>query len=158
MVYTFTAEALNRIRQKLTTEIKNQIDQKKLNATRKLRNSVTGTVYASTKSITLDIFAADYFESVEKGRKPGKRPPYSKIEQWAAAKGLQPLNKQNSKVKMIKSIQDAIATRGTIKRFGYQGANIIDFVDQKYKDEITQEIKEGYLKDLQSEINTDGSK
>jgi tetrahydromethanopterin S-methyltransferase subunit A len=59
---------------------------------------------------------------------------------------------------MIKSIQDAIATRGTIKRFGYQGANIIDFVDQKYKDEITQEIKEGYLKDLQSEINTDGSK
>ena len=29
MVYTFTAEALNRVREKITTEIKTQLDAKK---------------------------------------------------------------------------------------------------------------------------------
>ena len=157
MVYTFTAEALNRVRKKITTEIKNQIDAKKLNATGRLRNSVSGTVFASSKSISLNIYAAEYFDSVDKGTKSGKRPPYSKIAEWAYAKGLQPMNKQNSKVRMIKSIQDAIATRGTIKRFGYKGAGILDYVDQKYKDEITEDIKQGYLKDLESQININGN-
>ena len=67
------------------------------------------------------------------------------------------MNKQNSFNRMVKSIQDAIATKGTIKRFGYKGANILDYVDQKYKDEITEEIKQGYLKDLESEININGN-
>ena len=71
MVYTFTAEALNRVRKKITTEIKNQLDAKNLNATRRLRNSVSGTVFASAKSISLNIYAAEYFDSVDKGTKPG---------------------------------------------------------------------------------------
>jgi hypothetical protein len=157
MVYTFTAEALNRVRNKITDEIKNQLDAKNLNATRRLRNSVSGTVFASSKSISLNIYAAEYFDSVDKGTKPGKRPPYNKIAEWAYAKGLQPMNKQNSKLRMIKSIQDAIATKGTIKRFGYKGAGILDYVDQKYKDEITEDIKQGYLKDLESQININGN-
>jgi len=157
MVYTFTAEALNRVRTRLTAKIKSEIDAKDLNATGRLRNSVNGTVFASSKSISLNIYAAEYFDAVDKGIKPGKRPPYSKIAEWAYAKGLQPMNKQNSKVRMIKSIQDAIATRGTIKRFGYKGANILDYVDQKYKDEITEDIKQGYLKDLESQININGN-
>ena len=153
MVYTFTAEALNRLRTKITTDIKNQLDANKLNATRRLRNSISGTVFASAKSVTLNIFAAEYFNAVDKGTLPGKKPPYNKIEEWAEAKGLQPMNSQNSKAKMIKSIQQAIMVNGTIKQFAYKGANILDYIDKKYKDEITQEIKEGYLKDLKSEIN-----
>ena len=58
---------------------------------------------------------------------------------------------------MIKNIQEAIFQNGTIKRFAYKGASIIDYVDEKYKEEITQEIKEGYLKDLESEININGN-
>jgi len=157
MVYTFTAEALNRVRTRLTAKIKSEIDAKDLNATGRLRNSVNGTVFASSKSISLNIYAAEYFDSVDKGTKPGKRPPYSKIAEWAYRKGLQPMNNQNSKVRMIKSIQDAIATRGTIKRFGYKGADILKFIDQKYKDEITEDIKQGYLKDLESQININGN-
>ena len=157
MVYTFTAEALNRVRQKITTEIKTQLDAKNLNATRRLRNSVSGTVFASAKSISLNIYAAEYFDSVDKGTKPGKRPPYRKIYEWAKKKGLQPFNKQGSKVKMIKSIQEAILQKGTIKRFSYGGARIIDHINRKYVDEITEEIKQGYLKDLESEININGN-
>ena len=152
MVYTFTAEALNRIRTKLTADIKNQIDAKNLNATRKLRNSISGTVFASAKSITLNIFAAEYFDSVDKGTRPGIRPPYRKIYEWASAKGIQPRDSKNFN-QMIKNIQEAIFQNGTIKRFAYKGASIIDYVDEKYKEEITQEIKQGYLKDLESEIN-----
>ena len=152
MVYTFTAEALNRIRTKLTADIKNQIDAKNLNATRKLRNSISGTVFASAKSITLNIYAAKYFDSVDKGTRPGIRPPYRKIYEWACAKGIQPRDSKNFN-QMIKNIQEAIFQNGTIKRFAYKGASIIDYVDEKYKEEITQEIKQGYLKDLESEIN-----
>ena len=156
MVYTFTAEALNRVRQKITTEIKTQLDAKNLNATRRLRNSVSGTVFASAKSISLNIYAAEYFDSVDKGTKPGKRPPYRKIYEWAKVKGIQPMNSKNFN-QMVKNIQEAILQSGTIKRFGYKGANILDYVDQKYKDEITEEIKQGYLKDLESEININGN-
>ena len=156
MVYTFTAEALNRVRQKITTEIKTQLDAKNLNATRRLRNSVSGTVFASSKSISLNIYAAEYFDSVDKGTKPGTRPPYRKIYEWAKAKGIQPMNSKSFN-QMVKNIQEAILQSGTIKRFGYKGANILDYVDQKYKDEITEEIKQGYLKDLESEININGN-
>ena len=156
MVYTFTAEALNRVRKKITTEIKNQLDAKNLNATRRLRNSVSGTVFASAKSISLNIYAAEYFDSVDKGTKPGTRPPLNKIRQWAEAKGIQPMNSK-SFYQMTKNIQEAIFKNGTIKQFGYKGANILDYVDQKYKDEITEEIKQGYLKDLESEININGN-
>lgn len=156
MVYTFTAEALNRVREKITTEIKTQLDAKNLNATRRLRNSVSGTVFASAKSISLNIYAAEYFDSVDKGTKPGTRPPYRKIYEWAKAKGIQPMNSKNFN-QMVKNIQEAILQSGTIKRFGYKGANILDYVDQKYKDEITEEIKQGYLKDLESEININGN-
>lgn len=62
MVYTFTAEALNRLRVKITDEIKNEIDSKKLKATGRLRNSIRGTVFASSKSISLNIYAAEYFD------------------------------------------------------------------------------------------------
>ena len=156
MIYTFTAEALNRVREKITTEIKTQLDAKNLNATRKLRNSISGTVFASSKSISLSIFAAEYFDSVDKGTKPGKRPPYRKIYEWANAKGIQPRDSKSFN-QMIKNIQEAIFQNGTIKRFAYKGASIIDYVDEKYKEEITQEIKEGYLKDLESEININGN-
>jgi hypothetical protein len=157
MVYTFTAEALNRIRKQLTTEIKNQIDSKKLNATGRLRNSVKGTVFASSKSISLNIYAAEYFESVDKGTKPGNKPPYSKIAEWVYRKGLNPYNKKTSKLRMIKSIQEAILEKGTIERFGYKGADILKFIDKSYADQITEEVKKGYLKDLESQININGN-
>jgi hypothetical protein len=66
MVYTFTAEALNRIRKKITTEIKSQIDAKNLSATGRLRNSISGTVFASSKSISLNIYAAEYLNQLIK--------------------------------------------------------------------------------------------
>ena len=157
MVYTFTAEALNRLRVKITDEIKNEIDSKKLKATGRLRNSIRGTVFASSKSISLNIYAAEYFDSIDKGTDPGTKPPYSKIAEWPYKKGLQPFNKQGSKVRMIKSIQEAILQKGTIKRFSYGGARIIDHINRKYVDEITEEIKQGYLKDLESEININGN-
>jgi len=156
MVYTFTAEALNRLRVKITDEIKNEIDSKKLKATGRLRNSIKGTVFASSKSISLNIYAAEYFDSVDKGTKPGTRPPYRRIYEWAKAKGIQPRDSKNFN-QMVKNIQEAILQNGTIKRFSYKGANILDYVDQKYTDEITEEIKQGYLKDLESEININGN-
>lgn len=157
MVYTFSAEALNRIRKKLTTEIKKQIDAKGLNATRNLRKSIKGTVFAGSNSVTLNIYAAEYFEAVDKGTKSGRRPPRKKIEDWVQAKGISPTNSKSVK-QMVKNIRQAIFNKGTIERFAYKGANILDFIDQAYSDEITEELKKGYLKDLELEINIDGGK
>ena len=153
----YTREALERLGVLLEQKIKQQIKVQDLYATGNLYNSVHSIAFRDGTSATLNIYAAEYFDSIDKGTDPGTKPPYSKIAEWAYKKGLQPFNKQGSKVRMIKSIQEAILQKGTIKRFSYGGARIIDHINRKYVDEITEEIKQGYLKDLESEININGN-
>ena len=46
-------------------------------------------------------------------------------------------------------IARSIGTRGTIKRFGYKGSNIIDFVYSSLSKQMGDEIFESYKQDLE---------
>ena len=157
MITKFTAEALNRVRSLVTKEIKNKIRKEDLIASQRLYKSISGVVYRKGDNVFLDILAEKYFSQVDEGTKPRTRlPNISAISDWAKAKGLRPRQKGDSDEDMVYRIATRIKDFGTIKRFGNlgpAGPRIIDFIDKKYKDRITKEISEGYLKDLEIELD-----
>ena len=61
---------------------------------------------------------ADYWYYVENGRRPGKRPPISVIEQWISDKGIKPHPQANGKIPSMKQLAFAISTK--IAREGTQ--------------------------------------
>lgn len=109
----------------------------------------------------LEILANKSLELIDKGRGPGEAPPLSAIAQWARAKGIKPRGGGGSFIKstyitefsMIKNIANSIAENGTIKRFGYKGSGIIDFVYQNNKEEMFNNIFAGYGRDIQEMID-----
>ena len=109
----------------------------------------------------LQILADKSLEYIDEGRKPGEAPPFSAIAQWARAKGIKPRGGDGSFIKstsmtevwMIKNIAKSIAENGTIKRFGYKGSGIIDFVYLNQKDEMLNNIFAAYGRDVQEELN-----
>jgi hypothetical protein len=109
----------------------------------------------------LEILANKSIELIDKGRGPGEAPPLSEIAQWARAKGIKPRGGGGSFIKsnsmteywMIKNIANSIAENGTIKRFGYKGSGIIDFVYQNNKEEMLNNIFAAYGRDVQEALN-----
>jgi len=157
MITKFTAEALNRVRSLLTKEIKSELRKKKLKATGTLIKSISGAVFRKGDTTNLEIYAASYFPEVEFGtKKRDELPKISAIKAWAEVKGLQPKVKGDDIDAMVYRIAERIRDFGTIKRFGKvgpAGAKIIDYIDKKYTQRITKEISEGYLKDLEVELD-----
>ena len=158
MIFKSTLTTLERIKVDLVNEFKSQIASKDLKATGRLENSIKGFITKSPKYLRLDITSKDYFAYIdEDGRSPGKRQPLEKIMKWVQDKGLgKSSNIKSKRVNRLRdvawSIAKAIGDKGTIERFNYSGAKITSFVDQKYRNRITQDIKESYLLDLMGEI------
>ena len=109
----------------------------------------------------LEILADESLEYIDKGRRPGDAPPISEILRWAESKNIKPRGKGGSFIKvsdkslfwMAANISNAIRDKGTIKRFGYKGSGIIDFVYQNQKDEMLNNIFSAYGRDIQEMID-----
>jgi hypothetical protein len=109
----------------------------------------------------LEILADKSLEYIDKGRGPGEAPPISDILRWAESKNIKPRGKGGSFIKvsdkslfwMAGNISNAIRDKGTIKRFGYKGSGIIDFVYQNNKEEMFNDIFAAYGRDVQEMID-----
>jgi len=103
---------LNEFGAKLSAELKDNIARKKFtplgvfNASGRLKDSVHYDVIDSV----CRVYAWDYIYYLEKGRKPGKKPPLKAIEDWIDAKGLV---YDISKRSLAFLIQRKIAEEGT---------------------------------------------
>ena len=81
---------LNMYLSQISAELKDMIQRKPVtkygvvNASGKLKDSVRQDI----KNAVGRVYALDYIYYLEKGRKPGKRPPAKAIEQWITDKGL----------------------------------------------------------------------
>ena len=108
----------------------------------------------------LVILANMAMKRIDEGRPAGGQPPIPAILEWARAKGIRPRDgsgkfiQVNDKTmfRMAANISKAIAYNGTIKRFGYKGSGIIDFVYQRNKNEITEGIFLAYKDDVDNMI------
>ena len=109
----------------------------------------------------LEILANKSLELIDKGSEPGVAPQISDILRWAEAKKIKPRGSDGAFVKvsdsslfwMAGNISNAIRDNGTIKRFGYKGSGIIDFVYRNNKDQMLKDIFAAYGRDLQEIID-----
>lgn len=145
-------DAMVEVAQVIIDKLKMSIREKGVKATGNLTQSIQAGFPSVTPSgITVAIEMADYYQWVEDGRRKGKRPPIIAIEQWISAKGIQVRqSKGDSKQSVLerrKSMAEAIAkkiaSKGTIKRFGYKGAGFIaDVITQQNVDTIAQKLSD----------------
>ena len=103
----------------------------------------------------LEVIADRSIKFIDEGRGEGGNPPISKILEWMRAKRIKPSanNKKVSEWFIAKRISETIGEKGTIKRFGYKGSGIIDFVYQNQKEEMLNNIFAAYGRDVQEELN-----
>ena len=107
----------------------------------------------------LAIYGEEYFEQIDKGRMPNNsRPPLQPIFQWVQRRMAVEDAKEARRVAF--AVQQTIAEKGTIKRFGYKGADILDFIikteiKNRFQPEAMKTVKEELLreaKQLKNEI------
>lgn len=127
--------------------------------------NATGTAARSLKYVArpdgLSIMAKSYFAQIDKGREPkGPMPPISPIMKWVQRKLAVADPREQRKVAY--AVQKTIAERGTIKRFGYKGADILDYIirteiKSKFQPEIIRVVKDDLLlkaRELKKNINS----
>ena len=145
-------DAMVLVAQTIIDKLKQSAREKDLKATSNLIQSIRADIPSVTpQGITIGIEMADYYQWVESGRGKGKRPPIASIEQWISAKGIQVRqSKKESKQSVLArrksmaiAIANKIASKGTIKRFGYKGSNFIaDVLTPQNIDTIAQKLSD----------------
>jgi hypothetical protein len=125
----------------------NELD---LNATgdaaRNLRYKVT--------DLGFQITGNDYLRVVDDGRAAGKTPPPVKtgtLENWVATKVAPGLDERELR-RLTFAISKTIGRKGTIKRFKYQGAGIIDFVIKQNDEPLTADLADLGLQYLDTQL------
>ena len=133
-------------------KLKQSVREKGVKATGNLLQSIRVDFPNITPSgVSIGIEMADYYQWVEDGRGKGKRPPIASIERWISAKGIQVRQSKGEskqsvlerRKSMAEAIAKKIASKGTIKRFGYKGAGFIaDVITQQNIDTIAQKLSD----------------
>jgi hypothetical protein len=142
-------EAIDRLKIAITTPI----NGKPLNASSRLKNTMSSEVVGNT----VNIYMAKYAMDVEKGLKPRKNMKPSKgfvsnIQDWMKFKGILPENGRST-LQSANAIAQSIYNRGTIKRLGYAGARFIDRAVNNAMNQFDSDLLEAFTIDLQKELD-----
>ena len=119
------------------------------NAARKLRYKANQT--------SLKITGPEYILAVDDGLNrdsyKGRQPSTSKngVSDWVATRVAPNLSGMELK-RLTFAIAHTIKTRGTIKRFQYRGADLIDFILRKNLNRMTQDIADYVLDGIDKSI------
>jgi hypothetical protein len=158
-------EILQNVAQTLTDALRKEITEKGVTASKSLRSSVNpSNAVTVADGVQVQIVMADYYGWVEEGRRKGKRPPIKSIEEWITAKGIQ-VRQSNSegtqsvldrRRSMAYAIASKIAKKGTIKRFGYKGANFIkDVLTPQNIEAIAQHLSDMAGRKIELYVSTE---
>ena len=128
-----------------------QLDEKNINASGKLRDTVETVVEIRGNKIVISLNLQDYWKFVEEGRPPGGYPPPPNIANWIKIKPVIPdarSGKIPSDRQLVYLISRKIATKGYEGRFPLKATledpkmnNII----QDIKNEIVAQINQNLL-------------
>ena len=96
-------------------------------------------------------------EIIDKGRRRGSIPPVDDIMKWMDDKNIRPKNGKGGFAKSSNrnkraaayAIAKSIGDKGTIKRFGYRGSDIFNYATTPILDEMTQDILQSYVNDVE---------
>ena len=152
--------------------LKRQILIEKLNASGKLRESISAKASEKGFEITSDeVYAYLLGEKGYKAKRAGsrqeKKEKLERIVRWMKSKGIRPYTKTSgggTKFKKLSNpekqynqaaffINRSMNRKGTIKRYGYKGSNIVEETF-KAMSRKTDVLAEAYLEDIVSEIKS----
>lgn len=160
-------DVLNRFGEELVKQYIENLDQRSIHATRDLANSVHYDVVIDDRCVAVDLSLLDYWNCIEYGRRAGKFPPLSSIEEWVKVKGIQPmtntqssvnrwatkrgrLRRNDGRIPSIKSLAYLIGRK--IKEEGIQPrpilATAIDDTYKRFEAAITEAMANDITKDL----------
>ena len=143
---TNTEKALERFGRYLVIESRKNLTRKKKNVTNSLYESLDYKVKAMPNSFEFDFLMNEYGEWVDKGRKAGKKPPFSPIRKWVEDRRIQ---FRDNSGKFQTYDQTAWAVVGGIGRNGIEASN---FYSRPFKlgyDRLPNEIVEAYALDVE---------
>ena len=116
-------------------------------ASGELDKSIAFSIKAQSTRLTMELSMADYYVFVDKGRKPGKRPPTKPIEDWLRYPNVQDkIGRSGLEDKERKGLAFVIARK--IGREGTKGTNFYTnvvksrLVTQDLDKTVTQAISE----------------
>lgn len=116
------------------------------NASSRLADTVKAEVEVSETTISVELTLQDYWYYVDNGRKAGKMPPISKIEEWIKVKPVipRPFGKSQKRIPSPRSVAFLIARK--IGREGTKGThdlrNASDYTYNAFKAHLEQAIAE----------------
>jgi hypothetical protein len=140
--------------ERLTEELRNKLTEKELVATQNLRSSIDASeVFQIANGVAVNIKMADYWENVDKGQKPGTIVSVKSLEEWinrkaSVKKSVRPRpgqSMQEAITNFATAIAAKIKEKGTIKRFGYKGANFVqEVLSPQNIDAIAQHLSDAF--------------
>ena len=130
--------------------IKSKMISDKTIATGETLNSVKAKEFEMADSIGIRLRAAESFNFLNYGRRPGTPPPYKPIAKWLEKKNIPYFAGSLNKTAYI--IAQSIGEKGTIKDFGYKGTNVTDRALKGILNRLLQDSSEAYIKDVEQHL------
>ena len=152
--FKHTMKALNDFGDFIITTYKSQLEAEKMN-NGELYKKISYSVSTGTGGWVISVSLADYWKYIEYGRRPGKMPPVSAIENWINVKQIIPhsmtLKSGKTVIPTIPQLSFLIARsigrRGIAPKPLFQKS--FEAAKQQFmqviKDAITQDIKENLI-------------
>ena len=152
--FRHTMKALNDFGDFIITTYKSQLEAEKMN-NGELYKKISYSVSTGTGGWVISVSLADYWKYIEYGRRPGKMPPVSAIENWINVKQIIPhsmtLKSGKTVIPTIPQLSFLIARsigrRGIAPKPLFQKS--FEAAKQQFmqviKDAITQDIKENLI-------------
>lgn len=137
-------KVLDEFGQKLVNDLKSSLSAKGKKVTGNLFNSIQVKVNMMGDTYNIELNMADYWEYVDKGRKPGKQPPVNSILKWVRSKpSFGGVGKRPESV--------AFGIAKNIGKFGIKPSNFYsDVINDgrllKLEDDIAEAVKNNLLK------------
>lgn len=124
------------------------------NSNGELYKTLSYTVSKGTSDWVVSISLADYWKYVEYGRRPGKMPPVSAIENWIKVKQILPhsiqLKSGKTVIPTVPQLSFLIARK--IGRDGTQGKHYFENAFEKVKRDFLTKIAEAVQQDIKETL------
>jgi hypothetical protein len=134
----------------LVDEYKDNLILNDKNASNSLYNSINYSIKKGNKEFNVLLELNDYWKYIENGRKAGKMPPISKIEEWVKVKPVLPRPNSNGTLPTTKQLAYLIA-----RKIGLEGIKPQPLLQQSLDDVMSvmiEFIEEAICKDLENEF------
>lgn len=135
----------------LVDEYKDNLILNDKNASYDLYNSINYSIKKGNKEFNVLLELNHYWKYIENGRKAGKMPPISKIEEWIKVKPVLPRPNSNGTLPTTKQLAYLIA-----RKIGLEGIKPQPLLQQSLNDimgVMIEFIEEAIYKDLENEFD-----